>query len=96
MLMNLQNSEGCACLSPRLHLPADWCKQAAAASGTGKEQGEPMEGEKRGLPAVEMKKGAASVPSSLVTVWQILGCLWVPDCQRAGGIGSRQAVGIAS
>lgn len=55
-----------------------------------------MEGEKRGLLAVEMKKDAASVPSSLVTVWQVLGCLWVPDCQSAGGIGSRQAVGIAS
>lgn len=65
-------------------------------SGTGKEQGEPVEGENRGLPAVEMKKGAASVPSSLFTVWQILGCLWVPDCQSAGGIGSRQSVGIAS
>lgn len=65
-------------------------------SGTGKEQGEPVEGEKSGLPAVEMKKGAASVPSSLVTVWQISGCLWVPDCQSAGGIGSRQSVGIAS
>lgn len=55
-----------------------------------------MEGEKRGLLAVEMKKDADFVPSSLVTVWQILGCLWVPDCQSAGGIGSRQAVGIAS
>lgn len=60
-VLRRSNSEDCACLSPRLLLPADWCKQAAAASGTGKEQGEPMEGEKRGLPAVEMKKDAAFI-----------------------------------
>lgn len=60
-LLRRSNSEDCACLSPRLHLPADWCKQAAAASGAGKEQGEPMEGEKRGLLAVEMKKDAAFI-----------------------------------
>ena len=60
-VLRRSNSEDCACLSPRLHLPADWCKQAAAASGTGKEQGEPMEGEKRGLLAVEMRKDAAFI-----------------------------------